>query len=1120
MLCRMERPSTSPAALGASSPPGRGFVGRQAELDELSHALDTALAGTGRLYLLSGEPGIGKTRLCDELTSVAAARGVPVFWGRCWQAGGAPAYWPWLDVLSGVAERLPQPKLEQALGAGASALGVLVPAIAARLSAPSGSAAGSVEEARFALFRAVAGLLRTAATDGGLMLVLDDLHAADESSLLLVHFLAHELRSMKVFVLATFRDVEARLSVEVGEALARLTREGTLLSLARLGQADCQRFLRERAGALDPSVEQQIFRRTLGNPLFLEELARLLQSEGAAQLAAAPLPEGVREVIRQRLSRVPAPARKLLELAAISGDETEPALLADAAGTAALEVLEACAAAARAGVLVAREGQRFRFAHALIREVLERDLTTAERESLHGKVAAALERRSSRSALPPHAELAHHLLEASVDSLPSAVHHAVLAADRALSLFAFEDATTLLERACTAVERAGNPPRLRAAVLIALGQTQIRRGSGAPGQQLCLEAAELARALGDAQLLASAALAYGLEFTPALVNQALVALLKEALAALPVADTSLRVSLSARLAAAMQPQQDVEHPITVAREAIASARRIGDRATLLGAIYTGMSAMMDITHARERLPLNLEAEELAASFGDRERLLRTQARLVFDHMELGDLAGADARIDRFERLAQEAGARRYLWRVPLFRSMRALVHGRFEEAQALSQQALALGKEAADPQLERCYGFHHEGLLRTAERHEEMVAYDPHVRALRSALYSAPHWQNGGTGYTYARVEDLDNARLYLGLIPRSDWPVAHTPPAFLHLGEPLALVGERGAVQQAYEQLGPAHDKSLSWGWTSFLWDGPAGRVLGMLAARLQLWDAARDHFERAIEQLQRMEAKPYLARTRYEYARSLLLHGQPADGQARELLEQAAEGAAALHLTGLVRLAEQRLAQCDGGKRMSAAPTSHAATTNVAADSTAGLPFSFTQEGEYWSVSYAGSTFRMRDSLGLQYLARLFAEPGRELHVFELSAGKAASAAEAEVLDQGDAGELLDDKARESYRARGRELQAELQEAEAAGDVTRAERARDELDFLASELSRAVGLGGRKRRAGVASERARSAVQRRIRNALQRVAESSPVLAELLERSVKTGTVCVFRLENTRRS
>src|SRR5205823_4861000 len=102
-------------------------------------------------------------------------------------------------------------------------------------------------------------------------------------------FLAHELRSMKVFVLGTFRDVEARLSVEIGEALARLTREGTLLSLSRLGQADCQRFLRERAGALDPRVEQQIFRRTLGNPLFLEELARLLQTEGAAQLSAAAL---------------------------------------------------------------------------------------------------------------------------------------------------------------------------------------------------------------------------------------------------------------------------------------------------------------------------------------------------------------------------------------------------------------------------------------------------------------------------------------------------------------------------------------------------------------------------------------------------------------------------------------------------------------------------------------------------------------------------------------------------------------------------------------------------------------------------------------------------------------
>jgi hypothetical protein len=174
--------------------------------------------------------------------------------------------------------------------------------------------------------------------------------------------------------------------------------------------------------------------------------------------------------------------------------------------------------------------------------------------------------------------------------------------------------------------------------------------------------------------------------------------------------------------------------------------------------------------------------------------------------------------------------------------------------------------------------------------------------------------------------------------------------------------------------------------------------------------------------------------------------------------------------------------------------------------------LPFAFTPDGETWAVSYAGSSFRLRDSLGVQYLARLFAEPGREIHVLELSGGKPG---EGEVHDAGDAGELLDDAARASYKQRVAALREELEEAESFHDAARSERAREELEFLTAELSRAVGLSGKSRRAGAAAERARSAVQRRIRNAIDRIAEHSPELAALLQRTVRTGNFCVYRPE-----
>ncbi|HEY3595356.1 MAG TPA: AAA family ATPase [Polyangiaceae bacterium] len=1052
---------------------------------------------------------MGKTRLADELTRVAAERGMPSFWGRCWEAGGAPAYWPWLEVIAALADSIDESVLAETLGDGAAAVGDLVPAIGARIAARS-LVPGSADEARFRLFRAVSALIRRVGATKGVLLALEDLHAADESSLLLLRFVARELRGMRAVVLATFRDVEARLSAEVGEALGRLTREGTSLSLPRLVDNDADRFVRERVGGdIEVDVLRRIVRRSEGNPLFLDQMADLVRVRGSRELASAELPTGVRDVIRERLRRVSPEMRRFLDLAAVAGDEVDAGFIAEAAGAPLEQVSAAFAAASATGVLAPRERGRYRFSHALMREVLDRDLAVAERCLLHGRVAAALERRTANDANPPYAELAHHWFEARGADLSRAVDFAVAATDRALALFAFEDAVSLLERARTALEETRAPSDLEARVAIAAGRVHIRRGAGALGQELCLKAAAIARARGDAELLCQAALAYGLEITAALVNPKLIALLQEALAALPEADSPLRVKVTARLAAALQPHPDLAYPIGLARSAIDAARRIGDESTLLEALFTGMSAMMDIVDPRERLPLNLEAEQLASSAGDTERLLRTQARLVFDHMELADFGGADARIDVFDRIARESGAERYLWRVPLFRSMRAMIHGRFNEAEELVEEANRLGHKARDPQFERTYIFHYEGLLRAWERHADMMAYDPDARRMRAALYSGPHWQNGGTAFTYARLEDLDKAALYVAMLPEDDWPLVHNPPAFAHLGEPLALVGNERLVRLVYHLLLPASHRSVSWGWTSIIWDGPATRVLGMLAARLGMWDAATAHFEQAIATLQRVDAKPYLHRTRYEYGRTLLRRNA-ADEKGRTLVALARDGAASLEMSGLVALAEGRLA--DVGEPSETGEDSEVARPRSGATTSAvQLPFAFVGEGEYWTVSYQGNTFRLRHSLGVQYLARLFAEPGRAIHVLDLSGGKAG---DDDVVDTGDAGEVLDDQARANYRTRFAELREELDDAQSRGDLGRLARAREEMEFLSNELTRAVGLGGRARRAGGAAERARSAVQRRIRNALDRIRQSSPSLADLLERTVKTGTHCAFLL------
>ena len=1091
----------------------RAFVGREAELTELRQAFEQSLGGRGVLYLVYGEPGIGKTRLCDELSAGAAASGIPVFWGRCWEAFDAPAYWPWLDVLSALCRELDPPALDATLREARGILATVVPELRRAGEQP---AAAPAQQARLQLYRGVSALLRRVASARGLLLVLEDLHAADESSLLLLEFIARELRGIRAFVLVTFRDVEAQFSARVGEAIGRLTREGTSISLRRLSQGEAEQLLRARTADLGEDDILALYRRTQGNPLFLQELAALCTGQGSASLSSGKLPQSVREVLRERLARPSAAVRDVLEAAALGGDAIDPPLIAAALSLPLSEVQQRLALAENAGVIVSRAGRGFAFFHALVREVLAHDLNPERRRELHAALARAIAQQPELDM--PWLELAHHWLEAGVAALPEAVRCALRAAQHAIARFAFEEAVAVLERVHAAVSAEPSAAGLRARVLIALGQAQIQRGAGNIGQSLCLEAAALAREQRDPELLAAAALAFGLEIKAALIDSALIALLQEALAALPQQDSPLRVQIMARLGAAMQPHADLRYPISLAEEAIAAARRIGDPPTLLYALSTGMSAMMDIVDPRQRLPLNLETEQLAQNQGDRERVLRSIVRLTFDHMELGDLAAADVRISHFERSTCEAKAVRYAWRVPLFHSMRAMMHGRFRESEELLERAHELATRAEDPQLERCYGFHREGLLRAWERHEEMAAFDLHVRPLRAALYGGPHWQNGGSAFTYSRLESIEKTRLYLDLIPQDDWPLVHNPPAFAHLGEPLAMCGSEPLVDRVYQLLLPAAHRCVSWGFTKFIWDGTATRVLGLLAARLGRYEDANTHFSAALAQLEQMDAQVYLQRTRYEFGRALLAFARPEDrDRALRLLESAREGARALDMQGLSRLAEQRLSGAPHApaKRGEAEHAVVPAAPGPAAHSGNELGFSLASEGEFWTVTHGDVSFRLRDSLGLRYLARLFAQPDQPIHVLELSSGDVETAT---AVTAGDSGELLDPQAVLNYRRRAEALEAELAEAEAWNDAARTSRAREELEFLQAELARAVGLGGRLRKAGNSSERARSAVQRRIRNVLDRVRSHSPDLAEILGQSVKTGTYCVFRPNEAR--
>ncbi len=372
------------------------FVGREREFGELLAGLDDAVAGHGRLFLLVGEPGIGKSRLAEELTARARARGALVLVGRCWEAGGAPAYWPWLQSLRAYVRRAEPAALRAQLGPGAADVAQLLPELRDVLADLPPAPPAESEGARFRLFDSLTAFLKSVAAEQPLVLVLDDLHAADEPSLLLLQFVARELAQSRVMIVGAYRDVDPTLSDALETTLTELAREPVTrtLPLAGLAEADVAHFISLVAPAA-PAAElgAAVHTETEGNPLFVGEIMRLLGKEGQLSTASLAIPHSVRETIGRRLRHLSDECNRLLTLASVLGREFDLRVLARVSGLERGAVLELLDEAVQARVVSDVPGAigRMRFAHALIRDAAYHRLVKARRVELHRQVGEALE---------------------------------------------------------------------------------------------------------------------------------------------------------------------------------------------------------------------------------------------------------------------------------------------------------------------------------------------------------------------------------------------------------------------------------------------------------------------------------------------------------------------------------------------------------------------------------------------------------------------------------------------------------------------------------------------------------------------------------------------------------
>jgi predicted ATPase len=478
-------------------PSRNAFVGRERELAELRAALDEVSASHGQLFLLSGEPGIGKTRLAEEISNEASTREMRVAWGRSWEGGGAPAYWPFIQILRACVTDCDGEHLMALLGCGASEIARLIPEL--KLSLPSleeAKAASDSESARFRLFDAVATLLKNVARNGPLLIVVDDLHDADQPTLQMLRFIARETKDARILIIGAYRDAEVRQSPELGKLIGDLIREGRTVSFAGLSQAEVGEFIElSSAKKADDKLVADLYHATDGNPLFVEGVVRLLAAEGKLERtgfdgSAFRIPDGVRESIRRRLAALSDEANSMLSIASVIGNEFERLLLQRVSGCSSEQIVGQSDEAVRIGVL--RPGApgfpRQQFAHALIREVLYDDLAANRRIELHGEIGAAIEEIYNRDLKPRWAQLAHHFRAAGVAG--KAIDYSIDAGEAAYRIFAYEDASLSWQTALRLMEEHNTEPQNQARLLERLGTLMyVTNLSGPKGMEY------LARAL-------------------------------------------------------------------------------------------------------------------------------------------------------------------------------------------------------------------------------------------------------------------------------------------------------------------------------------------------------------------------------------------------------------------------------------------------------------------------------------------------------------------------------------------------------------------------------------------------------------------------------------------------
>jgi class 3 adenylate cyclase/tetratricopeptide (TPR) repeat protein len=913
---------------------GRIFVGRDDEVERVGQLWKEALSGERRFALLGGEPGVGKTRLAAEVAMRVHEEGGVVLAGRCDEDLGVP-YQPFVEALRHFVDHTPPAALKDHLGRYGGELVRLLPELADRATDLPPALQSDPETERYRLFDAVAAWLAAASAHQPLLLVVDDLHWAAKPTLLLLRHVLRFSEPLRVLIVGTYRDTELGRRHPLADLLADLRRQSGVerVALSGLDAAGVASFVEQAAGrdleAEDEALARAIYAETEGNPFFVTEVLRHLAETGAVErrhgrwvtttaIEELGIPEGIRDVVGRRLSRLSDDANDVLAVAAVMGADFELAVLSHAGDLSEHSVVAALdeAVAARLVSETPESAGAYRFAHALVRATLYEELTAARRVAFHRQAAEAIESVYATRLQDHLPALAHHYAQSAVPAADpaKAVEYARQAGDAALAQFAHDDAARYYRQALDLLRLSNAPvdhPE-QIELLIALGEAQRRAGHPAHRETL-LEAAHRAHERHDADALARAALANcrgSMTSNAGRIDPERIEALQAALELVGEADSPTRARLVAHLALEQAFRGGRAELARVAGDAIAMARRLADPATLADVLLTSFYVIWAPSTVHQRLGQTDELLALAEELGDQRIAVHAYFHRARAAMELGDLSETQRCVERQAGLAAEVGELTLRWMAAITAVGVPLAAGQLAAAEQMSIAALAMA-EGVQPDAQTFFAAQMFLIRYEQGRLEELL---PSVLDLVADPEFAVPAVDALTALLYCELERPDDGRRYHAPLAADRF----TGIRFDHLwlpglaccAEVAVRLGDSESATVLSDLLAPYSDQVV----TIHCWPlNCVSHYLGLLATSLGRFDEAEARFQATASRQLRIGAPAWLAHTRFEWARMLLARRAPGDEErAREMLSQALATARELGLANVERRTVALMQDC----------------------------------------------------------------------------------------------------------------------------------------------------------------------------------------------------------------